>query len=188
MSLNRRELLFAGGAAGAIAAAGVVVPVGFVLATDDADTSGATGAELARFPTTLVGSVGELTVGRPIFFDYPLVGQSNVLIRLGERAIGGVGRDRDIVAYSNLCTHMGCEVTDFQPDHHLLGPCPCHFSTFDLSRNGQVALGQATQNLPRVLLEIDEGRISATGLFRLVYGHSTSLGGVTAVAAPSRQS
>ena len=186
MSMKRRELLFAGGAAGAIAASGVLVPVGFVLATDDAELSGATGAELARFPTTSVASVAGLSVGEPIFFDYPLVGQSNMLVKLGQPAMGGVGDERDIVAFSNICTHMGCAITDFQPEHHLLGPCPCHFSTFDLSRDGQVTLGQATQNLPRVLLEISGDTISATGLFRLVYGHSSSLGGVTAVPAPSR--
>ncbi|MGI9621374.1 MAG: arsenate reductase (azurin) small subunit [Acidimicrobiales bacterium] len=183
MTFTRRELLATGGALGAVLAAGVVVPVGFVLSEDDADSSGATGALLAEFPRTQVASLSELRVGEPVFFEYPLEGQTNVLVALGSAAIGGVGTDGDVVAYSNSCTHMGCPITEFQPDHSVLGPCPCHFTSFDLGRDGQVTLGQATQNLPRVLLEVDGDDVFATGVYRLVYGHHNTLGGVTAQAA-----
>ncbi|MGI9602751.1 MAG: arsenate reductase (azurin) small subunit [Acidimicrobiales bacterium] len=186
MPLTRREFVFAGAAVGAVAGAAVVVPVGLVLTDDDADISGATGAQLASFPRTRIGSVSELGSGEPVFVDYPLEGQSNILVKLGQPSIGGRGPDADIVAFSNMCTHMGCPITDYSTDDHVLGPCPCHFSSFDLSRDGVTSFGQATQNLPRLLLEVEGDDIYASGVYRLIYGRSNNLGGVTAVAAPGR--
>ena len=52
----------------------------------------------------------------------------------------------------------------------MLGPCPCHFSRFDLSKNGSLILGQATQSLPQILLEVEKEEIYATGVMGLVYG------------------
>ena len=41
-----------------------------------------------------------------------------------------------IVAYSKICTHVGCPVGLYeQQTHHLL--CPCHQSTFDVTRGLQ---------------------------------------------------
>ncbi len=179
MAVTRREFLLAGGVAGAAVAAGVLVPLGFVMTDDDdaeqAESSGATGARLATFERTRIASLSDLAVGAPFFFDYPNAGQSNILVRIGERALGGVGDDHDVVAYSNLCTHMGCPITDYQAEHRLLGPCSCHFTTFDLGRDGIPALGQATQNLPRVLLEVDGDDLYAIGVFRLIYGNQSNL-------------
>lgn len=72
----------------------------------------------------------------PVDFEYPLVGQKNILVKMGEEVIGGVGDGDDIVAFSRICTHMGCEIEDYRHDHKVLGPCPCHFSTFDLIHGG----------------------------------------------------
>ncbi|MFQ5557503.1 MAG: arsenate reductase (azurin) small subunit [Acidimicrobiales bacterium] len=185
--MTRRELLLAGVATGAVTAGGVLVPVAVVL--DDGGSApgttapgvsvtGATGALVSVFPRTRVTSFADLEVGEPVFFDYPLVGQSNIAVRFGEALPGGVGPDRDLVAYSNICTHMGCTITDFVTEHGVLGPCPCHFTTFDLRRDGQVTLGQATQNLPRVLLDVDGDEVCADAVFRLVYGHADTLSGV----------
>ena len=49
-----------------------------------------------------------------------------------------------IVAYSKICTHVGCPVGLYeQQTHHLL--CPCHQSTFDVTRGlqGDLRPGQA---------------------------------------------
>ena len=98
-------------------------------------------------------------------------------VKLGEPVAVGSGPDGDIVAYSALCTHMGCVVSEYQPEHRALGPCPCHFSTFDLANNGMVVLGQATQNLPQVLLSVEGEDVFATGVVRLVYGYANTLEG-----------
>ena len=44
----------------------------------------------------------------------------------------GTGTSSGIVAYSKICTHVGCPVGLYeQQTHHLL--CPCHQSTFDVA-------------------------------------------------------
>ncbi len=163
----------------------MLVPVGVVLLDDDETSSGASGAVLASFDRVKVAQLSDLSVGEPAFFDYPYEGASNMVVRTAEPALGGVDADRDVVAFSNQCTHMGCPITEYHADTHVLGPCPCHFSSFDLSRDGIVAFGQATQNLPRVLLEVDGDDLYATGLFRLVYGHGNNLAGENLVEVRS---
>ena len=101
----------------------------------------------------------------------------SVMVKLDQPVAGGVGPDEDIVAYSSRCTHMGCIVSEYQPEYNALGPCPCHFSTFDLANNGMVTLGQATQNLPQVVLTVEGEDIYATWVLRLVYGYADTLQG-----------
>ena len=51
-----------------------------------------------------------------------------------------------IVAYSKICTHVGCPVALYeQQTHHLL--CPCHQSTFDLTQECKVIFGPAAHAL-----------------------------------------
>jgi ubiquinol-cytochrome c reductase iron-sulfur subunit len=59
-----------------------------------------------------------------------------------------------IIAYSKICTHVGCAVGLYeQQTHHLL--CPCHQSTFDLADNGKVIFGPAGRHLPQLPLMVD---------------------------------
>ncbi len=178
MPLTRREFLLAGAAAGAFVGAGVVLPVAITLR----DENGGPDSEALIYPRQRIASLSELQEGTPVFFDYPLVGQSNLLVKVGAPAEAGVGPDGDVVAFSNLCTHMGCPITTYQAAEGVLGPCPCHFTTFDLAHDAQVTLGQATQQLPRVLLTADGDDIYADGLLRLVYGHQNSLVGAEPVS------
>ncbi|HEY6797971.1 MAG TPA: Rieske 2Fe-2S domain-containing protein [Kineosporiaceae bacterium] len=60
-----------------------------------------------------------------------------------------------IVAYSKICTHMGCPVGLYeQQTHHLL--CPCHQSTFDVTKNCAVIFGPAKRPLPQLPITVDE--------------------------------
>jgi ubiquinol-cytochrome c reductase iron-sulfur subunit len=59
-----------------------------------------------------------------------------------------------IVAYSKICTHVGCPVGLYeQQTHHLL--CPCHQSTFDVTRDCEVIFGPAARPLPQLPLAVD---------------------------------
>jgi quinol---cytochrome c reductase iron-sulfur subunit len=59
-----------------------------------------------------------------------------------------------IVAYSEVCTHLGCPVGLYeQQTHHLL--CPCHQSTFDVSEHCKVVFGPAARPLPQLPLAVD---------------------------------
>ncbi len=71
----------------------------------------------------------------------------------------GKGRDdwdvNGIVAYSKICTHVGCPISlNERTTHHLL--CPCHQSTFDLTDSGRVIFGPAGRPLPQLPISVDE--------------------------------
>ncbi|WP_062517985.1 cytochrome bc1 complex Rieske iron-sulfur subunit [Demequina gelatinilytica] len=77
-----------------------------------------------------------------------------------------------IVAYSKICTHVGCPVALYeQQTHHLL--CPCHQSTFDVSDGAKVVFGPAKRPLPQLPIAIDdEGYIVAQSDFHEPIGPS----------------
>ncbi|MHA7282823.1 cytochrome bc1 complex Rieske iron-sulfur subunit [Arthrobacter sp. TMS2-4] len=77
-----------------------------------------------------------------------------------------------IVAYSKICTHVGCPVALYeQQTHHLL--CPCHQSTFDLEQECKVIFGPASRPLPQLPIEVDdEGYLIASSDFQEPVGPS----------------
>jgi ubiquinol-cytochrome c reductase iron-sulfur subunit len=77
-----------------------------------------------------------------------------------------------IVAYSKICTHVGCPVALYeQQTHHLL--CPCHQSTFDLVNGCKVIFGPATRPLPQLPISVDaEGYLIAQSDFHEPVGPS----------------
>ena len=98
------------------------------------------------------------------------------LVKLGRPAAGGIGPDGDIVAFGTDCTHMGCPLRGaYNAEHAILGPCACHFTTFDLALRGMVVLGQATENLPQLILEIEGDDIIAVGTLGIMYGFRGNL-------------
>lgn len=135
-------------------------------------------AQVARYPSMHIGSLSQLKEGKPVRFKYPDKGLSatSLLIRLGEPAGGGIGPGRDVVAFNALCTHMGASMSrNYKAEHQVLGPCPFHQSTFDLTRHGIVVSGHATESLPQVLLETQGDDIHAVGLIGLIYGRYDNL-------------
>jgi ubiquinol-cytochrome c reductase iron-sulfur subunit len=71
----------------------------------------------------------------------------------------------DIVAYSKICTHVGCPVGLYQAESGLL-LCPCHQSTFDVMRHAKPVFGPAARSLPQLPLGLEgDGFIIATGDF-----------------------
>ena len=65
------------------------------------------------------------------------------------------------MAYSKICTHVGCPVGLYeQQTHHLL--CPCHQSTFDVTQDCKVIFGPAKRPLPQLKITVDyEGYLVA---------------------------
>ena len=69
------------------------------------------------------------------------------------------------IAYSKVCTHVGCPVGLYQEDTHEL-VCPCHQSTFDVLNGAKPRFGPATRALPQLPLMVDrEGFLAARGDF-----------------------
>lgn len=65
------------------------------------------------------------------------------------------------VAYSKICTHVGCPVGLYQEATNQL-VCPCHQSTFAVLDDARPVLGPATRPLPQLPLGVDaEGYLVA---------------------------
>ena len=77
-----------------------------------------------------------------------------------------------IVAYSKVCTHVGCPVALYeQHTHHLL--CPCHQSQFDVANGAAVIFGPAARPLPQLPITVDdEGYLVARSDFHEPVGPS----------------
>ena len=87
---------------------------------------------------------------RPGELDIPTTTQGGTLIGTMNWTVD------NIVAYSKICTHVGCPVALYeQTTHHIL--CPCHQSTFDAAqrrrrdlRPGGTTAAAATDDRRRV--------------------------------------
>ncbi|MBA3431839.1 MAG: Rieske (2Fe-2S) protein [Actinobacteria bacterium] len=70
-----------------------------------------------------------------------------------------------VLAYSKICTHVGCAVGLYRSEAQEL-LCPCHQSTFDVLRGAVPTFGPAARPLPQLPLSLDdEGYLTATGDF-----------------------
>jgi ubiquinol-cytochrome c reductase iron-sulfur subunit len=126
-----------------------IVPEGY---TDDQDA-------LAKATVTLIKfRPGELNIPTS-YAGSTLIGTMNWTVD-------------NIVAYSRICTHVGCPVGLYeQTTHHLL--CPCHQSTFDASTGATVIFGPAARPLPQLPLTTDaQGYLVAKSDFTQPVGPS----------------
>jgi rieske iron-sulfur protein len=81
------------------------------------------------------------------------------LVRLGDAL------PESLVAYSAICTHLGCSVLpSLTEEGYIL--CPCHASLFDPAADAAVLSGPANRPLPALPLEISaDGVVVAAGGF-----------------------
>ncbi|MDQ1482676.1 MAG: ubiquinol-cytochrome c reductase iron-sulfur subunit [Actinomycetota bacterium] len=98
-----------------------------------------------------------------------LIGIQSSLIRSPKERSWGHG---NMVAYSKICTHVGCPVALYERrSHHLL--CPCHQSTFDVTNDCEVIFGPAHRPLPQLKITVDAaGYLVADSPFREAVGPS----------------
>jgi ubiquinol-cytochrome c reductase iron-sulfur subunit len=116
--------------------------------------------------------------------DREQYGSPVVIVRLDPRDLHLPAERRNwapggILAYSKICTHAGCAISLYrvptfppvQPRPALV--CPCHYSTFDPARAGEVLFGPAGRPLPQLPLRIDgNGELRAAGNFSGAVGPS----------------
>ena len=89
-----------------------------------------------------------------------------LLIRLNEADLSEELRARSVsgvLAFSAVCTHQGCDVTEYLATDKLL-MCFCHFSKFNPA-DGAVAKGPASRALPWVPLGQKDGLVVIAGDF-----------------------
>jgi arsenite oxidase small subunit len=167
--VNRRNFLLTGGIATTVIMVGIP-------GLSEAQTP----AVVATYPRKLITRLSELVIDEPFDFEYPDEGAyaESILIKLGREAGGGLGPERDVVAFNYTCTHQGGPLQGtYQAADKALGPCPLHLTTFDLTRHGIFISGQAYQSLPQVLMELEGDDIYAVGMFGLIYGRYDNLQG-----------
>ena len=137
-------------------------------------------AVIATYPRRKIARLSDLKTDTPLGFEYPDEGAyaQSMLVKLGHQAGGGIGPERDVVAFNYFCTHQGGDLTGtYKADTKSLGACPLHLSTYDLTRHGILISGQAYQSLPQVLLELEGDDIYAVGIFGLIFGRHDNLQG-----------
>jgi ubiquinol-cytochrome c reductase iron-sulfur subunit len=121
--------------------------------------------------------VGELVTAFPQGADKEQLASPVVVVRVrpDELELPSDRRNwapRGLLAYSKICTHAGCAVSEYRYplyDPTAPGPalvCPCHYSTFSVTNGGHRIFGPAGRALPQLPLEIDgDGMLVAAGDF-----------------------
>jgi Rieske Fe-S protein len=99
-----------------------------------------------------VAMLGDVPVGGVLTFAYPGEQDDCVLVRTGER---------ELLAYSQKCTHLSCAVRPLV-DRGVIH-CPCHEGYFDL-RSGRPIAGPPQRPLPVIRVELRGDEIYATGV------------------------
>jgi rieske iron-sulfur protein len=70
-----------------------------------------------------------------------------------------------LVAYSAICTHLGCTVLPRLSEQGYI-VCPCHASVFDPAADARVVSGPANRPLPALPIEVaSDGVVRAAGGF-----------------------
>ena len=167
------------------AAAGGAITIAALLSTLKAGTFVPPPTTTAAWPTVTVTNINKLTNLTPVVFYYPLTSTPNYLVKLGVAATGGIGPEKDIVAFSAICQHLGCEYGFVAPGGSppcnaaykatmSMGYCCCHGSQYDFVHGAKVIGGPAPRPVPMVQLQLNSatGDISAVGMQPpTIFGH-----------------
>ena len=100
----------------------------------------------------LLGPASALDQNSAMLFRYPTAESPCIAIRTPQG---------ELVAYSQVCTHLSCAVVYDKNENQIV--CPCHRGIFNVDRGAPVA-GPPTRPLPRVKIEQRGDQIYATGL------------------------
>jgi Rieske Fe-S protein len=99
-----------------------------------------------------VAALSDIAVGEALTFSYPGEHDDCFLVRTGER---------ELLAYSQKCTHLSCAVRPLV-DRGVIH-CPCHEGYFDL-QTGRPIAGPPQRPLPIVHLQLRGDDVYAVGV------------------------
>ncbi|MDA4129558.1 MAG: Rieske 2Fe-2S domain-containing protein [Thaumarchaeota archaeon] len=170
---------------GGLATVGSFASMFRILLFVPAPNAGVTSNVPLKWPVVKITNISTLDPMKPLNFNYPLVETPSVLVKLGVQAENGVGPDSDIVAFSNICQHLGC-IYDALPtgasppcnqsfkSAASQGYCCCHGGQYDFAHAAKVIGGPPPRPVPRVTLRFDSstGDIFAIGMGApTIFGH-----------------
>jgi len=101
-----------------------------------------------------IASLSSLPRGSATTFRYPGGDDPCLLVH---------DHDGQLYAYSQSCTHLSCAVVPRLADNCI--HCPCHTGYFDL-RSGRPIAGPPRRPLPKILLDVRQDVVYATGVER----------------------
>jgi len=84
-----------------------------------------------------------------------------LLVRLDPATLVGPTRERaadGVVAYSAICPHAGCDVSDWIDDLKIL-ECPCHNSKYNPREGAAIIDGPTTRSLAALPLKIVDDKL-----------------------------
>lgn len=142
-------------------------------------------SQALAWPRMKLVNIAKIESSKVLRFNYPLIDTPNILLKVGQKAQNGVGPDSDIVAYSDVCQHLGCFYGVLSPGssppcnssykaHGNEGYCCCHGGQFDLANGARVIGGPPLRPVPAVTLEYEKhtGDIYAIGMGPpTIFGH-----------------
>lgn len=134
--VSRRAVLIGGAAVAGVAGVGLLAACS--PASDDSGTA-----------ATPPAGGGLVALG-----DVPVGGAVSVKTADGAEIVVAQPEAGTVVAFSAICTHMGCVV---KPEGGELA-CPCHGSRFEAA-TGEVLKGPADEPLPAVQVRLDGDRV-----------------------------
>lgn len=103
-------------------------------------------------PAVRIGLASALARGQSLLFRYPTDEDPCILVRTAAD---------QLLAYSQVCTHLSCAVV-YQPDRDKLF-CPCHHGAFSCAE-GLPTAGPPTRRLPRIRIEKRGDELWAVGV------------------------
>jgi cytochrome b6-f complex iron-sulfur subunit len=107
-------------------------------------------------PSTASGSGGKVLAGTTA--DIPL--GSGKVVPMGSKPAIVVNTAQGVVAYSAICTHLGCIVA-FDDLSNTIA-CPCHDGRFNPA-NGSVVSGPPPSGLPSITVSVEGDQIFLVG-------------------------
>ena len=90
-----------------------------------------------------------------------------LLVRLSPDTMESTTRERaadGVVAYSAICPHAGCEVTNWSVEGDRLA-CPCHDSQYDPKAGARLISGPSPRGLAALPLRITDGKLTVARPF-----------------------
>ncbi len=148
--VSRRRLLVAG--SGAALGVTALAACGGGGSGASSKTPPSSGGPATSAPKPSAGGGGSQALAT--VSDIPVGGAVSATDADGKPVIVSRPRPGEVVAFSAICTHMGCTVA---PAGKIL-QCPCHGSTYDLA-TGDNTGGPAPRPLSPVSVKVTGGRV-----------------------------
>jgi menaquinol-cytochrome c reductase iron-sulfur subunit len=109
--------------------------------------------------TIPLGSLEDYPIGTPTPFTFTrtnINGWERTVNSYGVYVLRKSGAEGDVIAFSNICTHLSCRVTWNEEKQQYI--CPCHAGFFDI--NGEVISGPPPRPLNQYSTQVEAGNLS----------------------------